>query len=298
MQPCPICRSSDGWRIAHTDDPDIAAWRRESGDDAAYFWTLCAGCGNAYPSQSPRPDILARYWRANRNVDTVAASPEAIWQQRIAMAKVGAERSRRVFTPLLKQPPARMLDIACGLGETVAAFARAGWQAEGLDVDAATKPFHEGLGITTRIGRIEDATELASYDFVHIAHAIYFITEPLQFLQRARALLAPGGIFGVVISDLLASTDNTLPAYPHTFYPCAVSMRAALSRAGLEPLLTERIGGSIFIAARSAEPAAPRVDARRIHAMYATKPLRHALVGRPNLALRRLVKSALKRGPQ
>ena len=95
----------------------------------------------------------------------------------------------------------------------------------GIDVDAATKPFHEKLGIQTRIGRFEDDTTPGQFDVIQIAHAIYFITDPMGFLARVRAKLVPGGAFLVIISDFLASTDNGKPSYAHTFYPCAASMQ-------------------------------------------------------------------------
>ena len=297
MIACSICGGAHGWQIPHNTDPAIEVWRAEAGDSAPYYWTLCAGCANAYPSVPPNPKVLAKYWDENRRVNELDGSDgEAIWQRRLAMARVGASRSYQVFAPLHEGPPGKILDIACGLGETVDAFGRQGWHAEGVDVDAHTKPFHERLGVSTRIGRIEDEAAQSIFDIVHIAHAIYFITDPMKFLERARQQLAPGGLFCVVISDFLAATDPSLPGYAHTFYPCAASMRFALARAGLEPVLTRTWGGSIYIAARAAEPRTIPINSRVIYAMYQTKPLRHAVIGRPNLALRRIAKRALARG--
>lgn len=296
LSPCPICAGTTGWRIAHNHDVDIEVWRREIGETAPYVWTLCATCANAYPSTPPDPRVLARYWERNRDVppDDPAAA-EAIWRHRQSIAQVGAERSWLVLKPFLGTKKGRFLDIACGLGETVARFGRDGWQAEGIDVDAATRPFHERLGLKTRIGRFEDDTETDRYDLIQVAHAIYFMTDPMRFLGRVRERLEPDGTFAIVISNLLAATDNSRPAYAHTFYPCAQSMRYALGRAGFETLLVKRWGGSIYLVARPGDVSAPPVDVQRIRLLYASKDVRYRLLGTPALAVRRVAKRMIGR---
>lgn len=296
MAECPICETHGGWPMAFHLDEGISKCRAEAGDTERYFWLLCPTCGNGYPSVPPRTEILNRFWESNRTVEVGGAEAEAeVWQRRVGMAWVGAERSFEVFSPLCPPGPRRMLDVACGLGETVALFVREGFTAEGIDVDAATRPFHERLGITARIGRIEDQALDQSFDLIHIAHAIYFIQEPMKFLSAVRQRLSPNGVFGVVISDFLAATDNSLPGYSHTFYPCLASMENALQRAGLKPIRARRWGGSIFVAARPSRPEISRTNTGLIRAMYATKGLRHAVLGRPELLARRLAKRVLSR---
>jgi len=198
------------------------------------------------------------------------------------------------FAPLHRGAPGRFLDIACGLGETVRKFRNSGWQAEGVDLDASTKRFHDKHGLQTRIGRFEDETVAGRYQMIHIAHAIYFITKPMAFLHRVRAQLADDGLFGVVISDFLAAHAQSERGYALTFYPCSESMRYALALAGLNPVLTRTIGGSIYIAARPGEVTTmPRLNAKRIHWRYRTKALRFAILGRPYLAVRGLAKRVL-----
>ena len=298
---CPICAATEGWPFPHAASPQIEAWRAEIGETDRYFWTLCRGCGNGYPSVPPDPRVLASYWAANRVVDTLDdAGQAAVWRYRIDTARLGAQRVWRTYAPLFEGRPGkfegRFLDVACGLGETVDLFRRQGWTSEGIDVDAATKRFHDALGIVTRIGRFEDDASSSQYDLILIAHAIYFITDPLEFLRQVKTRLAPGGIFAIVISDLLASTDNGKPAYAHTFYPCASSMRAALARAGFETLFTRTLSGSIYLAAKPAENIDASIDTRLINLRWRSKPLRHAVLGRPNMALRRAAKRLLGQG--
>lgn len=294
---CPICKTTESWPIAGTLKRDIATCCAEAESGRPYSWLLCKKCGNGYPSEPPLPAVLDPYWQMNRHIEGGAAAGATVWQQRLAMSRVGAERSYKVFASLRRGSPGRFLDIACGLGETVALFRDHGWQAEGIDLDDNTKRFHTERGIVTRIGHLEDEPPGKLFDFIHIAHAIYFMREPMEFMHRVRAQLAEGGLFGVVISDFLAtSAQGQIPSYVHTFFPCRESMCYALALAGFEPIFARRIGGSIYITGRPAKADPPKIDTGRIHRRYQTSKLRYAVFGRPYVAARQLVKRLLGKG--
>ena len=93
-----------------------------------------------------------------------------------------------------------------------------GWDAEGIDADPSTEPFHRELGISSRIGQLEQLEIGKEYDVIHIAHAIYFVTNPMNFLRMVRERLAPEGLFCIVLADFMASVDPALPSYVHTFF--------------------------------------------------------------------------------
>jgi SAM-dependent methyltransferase len=290
---CPICEASESWPIAGKLEPEVALWRSEAGATRPYTWRLCMRCGNGYPSEPPLPAVLDRYWQIDRRVDGDPATVEAVWQRRVGFSRVGAERSFSVFAPLHRGAPGRFLDIACGLGETIRKFRDNGWLAEGVDLDANTRRFHEMHGLQVRIGRFEDMSFANRYKMIQISHAIYFISSPMAFLRRVRSHLTDDGVFGVVISDFLASHSQGGPGYAHSFYPCCESMHYALALAGFEPILTRTISGDIYIAIRPGIVRPPRINTRRIHRRYQTQALRFATIGRPYLAARSLVKCLL-----
>jgi SAM-dependent methyltransferase len=294
---CVICDEPRYWRLPFAQNPDVTRWRAEAGDDAEYEWRLCRRCGNAYPSHQPRLAVLQRIWNASRSDDCLTTdAKDTAWSYRRAISQVGATRSFRLFAPLAVDHPRRFIDIGCGLGETVRIFADNGWDAEGVDADPSTARFHRELGIRVRIGQLEQTEATTEYDLIHIAHAIYFITDPMAFIRGVRARLRPGGLFCIVLADLMANTDPTLPSYVHTFFPTASSMRYALSLAGFETIFCRRLSGSIFMAARPAPSVArPFVSPVAIRMLYRTKSLRYALFGRPYILLARAIKSLLGR---
>jgi len=294
---CPICQGGDYWPIESAQDALVAKLRAQHGDDAHYDWRLCKRCSNAYPSHPPDRRILQTLWAQNRTDDNAGPDErEKIWSYRRAIAKTGAERSHGLFAPLVSNSRGRLLDVGCGLGETILMFTRHGWDAEGIDADPSTAPVHREIGIKTRIGQFEEVALEGRYDIIHIAHAIYFISEPMHFMRGVRQRLASNGIFCVVLADFLANPDLSLPGYVHTFFPTAHSMRHALALAGFETILSRAVSGSIYIAARPApNPSLPVARTLTTLLLYRTKRLRYALLGAPYLALRRAVKTLLGR---
>jgi SAM-dependent methyltransferase len=294
---CPICDGADYWPARFASDPKIERWRHEEGDKVAYEWRLCRRCTNAYPSHQPSLRVLQRIWLEHKSTPGLTVDElEHVWGRRRAGARAIAARSFRIFAPLAKTSGGRFLDIACGFGETVKTFADHGWDAEGIDADSSIVRVHQEMGIRVRHGQIEEMDVAAGYHIILIAHAIYFITNPMRFVGEVRKRLARDGLFCVVLSDFFAHHDPSLPSYVHTFFPTAASMRYALALAGFETVICKRFSGSIYIAARSV-PAAkmPFVSPGWTRFFLRSKALRYELIGRPYLALRRAAKFLLWR---
>ncbi len=284
---CPICDGVHYWPIRSTLDPTVERWRREAGDDAGYEWLLCRRCANAYPSHQPDLRVLQKIWLQHKSTPGLtSAELKDQWEVRRAAGRTIAGRSLKIFAPLAEST-GRFLDIACGFGETVKAFADKGWDAEGIDADSSIADLHREMEIHVRYGQIEQMNLGAEYRIIHIAHAVYFITEPMRFLAEIRKRLSANGLFCVVLSDFFAHHDPSLPSYGHTFFPSAASMRYALAMAGFETIVCKKLSGSIYIAARPALAVKPpSVSPAWTLFLLRTKPWRYALIGRPYLALR------------
>jgi SAM-dependent methyltransferase len=294
---CPICGGVDYWTVPFAVDPNVEQWRRDDGDETAYEWRLCRNCANPYPSHQPHLRVLQRVWLEHKSTPGLGAGElEQSWAYRRTNARKIAARSFRIFAPLAEVTERRFLDIACGFGETVKTFADHGWGAEGIDADSSIADVHRQMGIRVRYGQIEEMDVGAGYDLIHIAHAIYFITNPMRFLRQARKRLTESGVLCIVLSDFFAQHSPNLPSYVHSFFPGAASMRYALAQAGFEAIVCKRVSGSIYIAARPASAVKlPSVSPRWTRFLFRTKRLRYALLGRPFLALGRAAKSLVGR---
>src|SRR5262249_4105151 len=157
------------WVIAFARDVKIEQWRREAGDAAAYEWRLCRRCANAYPSHQPHLDVLQKIWLEHKSTPGLTATElEHAWAYRRAGVRAIAARSLRIFARLAGPNGRRFLDVACGFGETVKAFADHGWDAEGIDADSSIAQVHRDMGIRVRHGQIEEMDVGAGYHIIHI----------------------------------------------------------------------------------------------------------------------------------
>jgi len=294
---CPICDGGDYWLIPFALDPKIERWRHEEGVEGTYEWRLCRRCGNPYPSHQPHLRVLQKVWLEHKSTPGLTVDElKHAWAKRRSAARAIAARSFKIFAPLDGNSGRRFLDIACGFGETVKKFGDHGWDAEGIDADSSIAQLHREIGIRVRHGQIEEMDLGAGYQIIHIAHAIYFITNPMRFLSEVRKRLAADGVFCVVLSDFFTHHDPSLPSYAHTFFPSAASMRYALALAGFETIVCKKLSGSIYITARpEAAPTTPFVSPAWTRFLLRTKPLRYALIGGPYLAMRRAAKFLIGR---
>jgi SAM-dependent methyltransferase len=244
----------------------------------------------------PELGVLSALWESNRDIaEGNRAREEQIWQERRRISRLGAVRSFKLLSPLHQGTPGRFLDIACGLGATVREFEDHGWDAYGVDADPTMRRFHDELKIQSQIGQIETIELGSKFDLIQIAHAIYFITDPMRFLRSLKDALTENGLLCIVLANFMAAEDLSLPGYPHTFFPTASSMRYLLTLAGYRIVICRATSGSVYLAARLGQGPLPHVYTRLIRWGYQTKKLRYALLGKPNLQLRRVAKSLLYR---
>jgi SAM-dependent methyltransferase len=261
-----------------------------------YHWRVCVECGSAYPSSTTSLVALQRYWDANR-IEDLQGEEISVWEQRLQASHHWAEQTWQFLSPHLGRERGRFLDIACGLGATVSKFQDQGWQATGIDADPNTRRIHHQLGIETVIGQFEGVETLGRFDLISIAHAIYFISDPKQFLRRVRESLEDRGLFLVLISNLTSALGDAYPSQVTTWYPTAESLSNALVLEGFEVVVMRKHKGSIFVLARSSEMAVVTKGSAWVSALaLRTQAWRHRLYGRQILWLGRLAKRLLRIG--
>lgn len=141
-------------------------------------------------------------------------------------------------------PPGRVLDIGCGEGTFLAAMARRGWDAWGIEVSpegAARAAARPGLRVLNK--RLEDCElEPASFDLITLWHSIEHVSDPEALLRRAAALLKEGGSLFLAFPSaqswdfkLFGSRWFHLDPPRHLHYFSPTTMGALLERCGLEP---------------------------------------------------------------
>ncbi len=91
--------------------------------------------------------------------------------------------------------PMRALDAGCGAGGLLVRLTRAGWAAEGVEIDpAAVEVARRVSGRPVTVGEFRSADlPTGAYDLVVLRHVFEHLEDPIAALRRIRELLAPGG---------------------------------------------------------------------------------------------------------
>jgi 2-polyprenyl-3-methyl-5-hydroxy-6-metoxy-1,4-benzoquinol methylase len=126
---------------------------------------------------------------------------------------------RDVDERLRSDPPARVVDIACGTGWSTIAIARAypNVRVDGIDLDEASigsalanlADSDVGDRVTFAVRDAADPALAGRYDLATIFEAVHDLSDPVGVLRAVRGLLAPGGT--VLVADERVEETFTAP---------------------------------------------------------------------------------------
>lgn len=134
----------------------------------------------------------------------------------------------------------RLLDVGCGAGSLVMAAARAGWQAEGIEVSRPAVDFLRQKDFQIFHGELAAARfPENSFDVVTASELLEHLSEPLELLGEIMRILRPGGLFWATtphsrgISARLLGAEWTVVGPPEHLHLFSVKgMKILLEKAG------------------------------------------------------------------
>jgi 2-polyprenyl-3-methyl-5-hydroxy-6-metoxy-1,4-benzoquinol methylase len=142
-----------------------------------------------------------------------------------------------------EEPPARIADVACGLGWSSIAMARAypNVLVHGFDLDEAAiddarrNAGAEGLSdrVTFSAADASDPKLAGAFDLVTILEALHDMTRPVEALRVARSILADGG--SVIVADEPVEEAFSAPGSEMDRYAYGWSLVACLPAAMGDP---------------------------------------------------------------
>lgn len=189
---CPLCDSHD-WRLAFDEPP--------------YEIRRCQACGLGWVSPRREQDALLEiygddgtYWRST--------SPKTIgYHDYRADEPLYLRTFRRRLEFVLSGGPksGRALDVGCAAGFCMAAMRDLGFEAHGVEVSATIAGHaRERFGFdTVYIGTLESSPYPdGSFDLITMWDVVEHVVDISGLLQKARALLAPGGLLVLETQDI------------------------------------------------------------------------------------------------
>ena len=206
-------------------------------EKAGWSFVECRACGLVSLDPLPTPAELAAHHEASYRDGGYAgfAAADAV---RTGIAEDRLARLR----PLA--PAGRWLDVGCSTGAFVAAAARAGLDAQGLEVSSVAVEAARARGLTVRQGAVEDFTPDAPLAVVTAFDVIEHLPDPVAFASRVRPWLEPGGLFALTLPNVASVAARVMgrhwfyyavPDHVHYFAPATI--RRLLDAAGFEAIV-------------------------------------------------------------
>ncbi len=195
----------------------------------------CHQCGLIYVSLILREDVLDKYWREEMAwVGVLNSEPQRELDQlkyQYGLDLVSHRLSGR-----------RVLDIGSGPGGFIRLATEQGWQAAALELnqESSKKLAAEGYQVIVKHLELTDLPS-ESFDLICLWEVLEHLPAPRVMLAEARRLLAPGGLFLILVPNvdslvtrLLHAKSNTFGGHSHLNHFNHRSLADLLDRAGLE----------------------------------------------------------------
>jgi SAM-dependent methyltransferase len=152
----------------------------------------CRDCGTVHQPSLPGGRELHDLYREMTDEDYL-------------LEEEGRRRASRRLLDLLgpHMPGRRIFEVGCGHGLLLDEARRRGYEVEGVELSTeAARYARERLGLPVREIALEDTTlEGRRYDAVLLVDVLEHFDDPIAALERARAMLVPGGALLVVTPD-------------------------------------------------------------------------------------------------
>jgi SAM-dependent methyltransferase len=173
-------------------DPPLAAYSGEAVDIVA-----CTRCGFAQPAALPAlPHFFDRMYDTRWSDAWVEEEYRAVYKDAIFDDILGALGRR------LPAGRRRLLDVGAHAGRFIAVARRAGWDAEGLELNPKTAAFAAAAtGAPVHQGNAHTFDAEGAYDAVTLTDVLEHIPEPRTVIRRIARILAPGGWIAVKVPN-------------------------------------------------------------------------------------------------
>jgi SAM-dependent methyltransferase len=240
---CPICGGAD-WRPLNAYGPRclVGDYHITEGH-VANVW--CTRCGSGWNRLMMSDAELAAFYAGYTKKTASPEEDDLLFGASAADVETLTDSQARFLAAHVDQPSGRILDVGCGKGSFLRAFAavRPGWRYAGVE------PSRDEAELARRDGRLEVFEGMfgsvplasASFDLISIMHVLEHVSQPAGVLRELHRLLRPGGQLFIEVPnpcDVNMFYDLLLFEHLYHFTPDTLSWLAA--REGFEVMAHER----------------------------------------------------------
>lgn len=168
-------------RAAFSQDPPVRVVR-------------CARCGLVYRNPRERAFELTEVYEDTAPLDLAVL--DALYENQRRSFRAQAARLERALGRT-----GSVLEVASYVGGFLAAARDAGWNAEGVDVNAGATAFARDKGFQVTLGTLGDVDPARRFDAVAIWNVFDQLPDPRQTLREVGARLDAGGVLAVRVPN-------------------------------------------------------------------------------------------------
>lgn len=228
---CPICFGKDFQPVFSAQNMDFLV--RSSFDVVS-----CKNCGLLMTNPRPTQDSIGDFYEGG-----FYETKEGLFKRMFVSPVMRIFHKLRLRQVTRQKETGRLLDVGCGKGKFLAAAARSGWEAWGIE------PSQRGLSFARNVdgmkiigGRFEDA-ELpdAYFDVVTMWHTLEHFYEPVEILTNIHQKLTDDGLLLIRVPnsgswDFKLGKDKWfhLDVPRHLYHFSPATLLALLERSGFK----------------------------------------------------------------
>jgi 2-polyprenyl-3-methyl-5-hydroxy-6-metoxy-1,4-benzoquinol methylase len=233
---CPVCSSAN---VAFAYE---AGTNRRPAEEARWRVYACRQCGHGFMNPQPSWHELSSYYVEDYDPYLQDHGAETARDKEAVSIALESGTFRHLPVPAGK----RVLDVGCGAGWFLRICKQLGAETFGIEPSAFGAKRSRDDGLEVFNGTVQDYLEQygpqRKFDVITANHVVEHAPNPVQTLEGAKSLLAPGGTLWISVPNAACyfsralgaewhSTD--LPYHLQQFTPKSVEL--AGHRAGLKP---------------------------------------------------------------
>jgi 2-polyprenyl-3-methyl-5-hydroxy-6-metoxy-1,4-benzoquinol methylase len=137
-------------------------------------------------------------------------------------------------------PVGRLLDIGCATGTFLKLARKAGWDAQGIDLNAQSIAECKKAGLDVQRGFINRKSFPKDFfDIIHMSDVIEHMENPLESLKLCASFLKPGGGIMITTPNFASRWARKFQIKPtdHLYYFNKHTLRRIVERAGFKVLM-------------------------------------------------------------